>query len=60
LLCSATYGDAFGCCGNKKSEGAHGSHAAATGITADTVIRLPISRSHDCRPGHYSVGPMVD
>jgi hypothetical protein len=40
-LCSATYGDEFGCRINKKSEGAHGSHAGAVGITADTIHQVP-------------------
>jgi len=28
----------------QKSEGAHGRHARAVGITADTIIRFPIIR----------------
>jgi hypothetical protein len=51
LLCSATYGDEFGCRLNKKIEGAHGSHVGAVGITADTIIRFPIVRAHDCSAG---------
>src|SRR4051812_20139309 len=47
LLCSATYGDGFGCSINKKSEGVHGSPAGAVGLTAGTIIRLPIVRAHD-------------
>jgi hypothetical protein len=43
-LCSATYGDEFGCSVNKKSEGAHGSRAGAVGITVDAIIRFPIIR----------------
>jgi hypothetical protein len=43
-LCSATYGVEFGCSVNKKSEGAHGSHAGAVGSTTNTSIRFPIIR----------------
>ncbi|MGF7212660.1 hypothetical protein GGE65_007295 [Skermanella aerolata] len=42
LLCSATYGDEFGCSVNKKSGAAHGSHAGVAGTTVGTVIRFPI------------------